>query len=148
MIYLKTNKELKTIREILLELYSYNIVSSIKAIQTYKDEHCKSLHCDEGKYRSFDDIIELIQTYIPEAKLEDIIHEMIILYIKQGKYIYPYYCNNIEMSTFHYYPYTVENIPEAKGFSKYSWEEIFEKVGINTVRELTEYTNKHKLEYV
>lgn len=148
MIYLKTDEELTTIREVLLELYSHTSYGDgKKSVATYTDKECTTLQCYKDKYRSFDETLELVHTYLPNAEIKDIIHELIVLHLDKPLYLYFYYCNDINMSTCHYYTDRPSGvIPESHGHSKYSWKDIFELVGIDDMDEYKSYIEKYKLE--
>lgn len=82
MIYLKLKQEPKTIEELLTELFSHKSNSGdIKSVETYKDKEYTIIDCDEDKYRSVDDLVEIVQTYFPDATPKEIFRTLIELKI-------------------------------------------------------------------
>ncbi len=76
-IYLKIDKP-NTIQELLLQLFScYGYYNT--GAETYFDEACTQIQCESNKWRSFDDIFEIVNTYFPNTEEKEIMHELLIL---------------------------------------------------------------------
>ena len=154
MIYIKTEKEINTISDLLKELYSdaKSPDNFIWTVTTYSDPECKYEQCDNRRRRSFDDVHELILTYFPDAELKDIVHEIVTLdlYWNDKKcYLYPAHCGDISKITIYYY--TVQHswmdLDEIYKYdSKYSWEELLNLIRIKDYSNYKEYIEKHKKE--
>lgn len=83
MIYLKNTK-------------FYNRKSLIKYFikekpATYSDTNCTIIQCEEGKYRSVTELLELVQTYFPKTTLNDVLL-IIKRLIDEGHYIALVWC--------------------------------------------------------
>ncbi len=93
MIYIKTEKEPENFKELLLMFFSLELTSDrISTVTSYFDKECTKEQCQENKMRSFDDILELAQTYFPEITPKEVFHELITLDMKStnGRKYFPH----------------------------------------------------------
>lgn len=75
MIYLKNVSEnIKTVEDVLDNLFKYSkSTSTYSTVTTYSDKECKIVQCVEDCNRSFEDIVELVNTYLPNISEKEII---------------------------------------------------------------------------
>ena len=105
-IYVKHGRK-KSIKEFLIEFFkSEKRNGCLTNVETFKDIECTQLQCDEGKYRSFDEILELVNTYYKNVSAKKLIN---ILYNLQPtdskgniKKFYSLYCSTVEKSVLLY----------------------------------------------
>lgn len=143
----------KTLREFLIKLFSSESSNYRLNVETYHDEECKSLQCQRNKYRSFDDILDCVNTYYKNITPKCLIHTLLTLNIKNDKgqicCLHIGICSGIKRIRMLYYPYPLENtysseIPCEKYNSKYSWIDLLEMLNITTSKELINYIKKYK----
>jgi len=151
-IYLKIEKP-NSVEELLLKLFLSELNSTYNTgSNTYTDIECTQIQCEAGKWRSFDDIYEIVNTYFPNTDEKTVIHEILVLPMKttKGKELFPYfnYCNKINMCTmmFYYTYHACETTFSTKtGEGKYAWGTLFELLGITNAEQLKDYIlNKPK----
>jgi hypothetical protein len=104
------------------------------------------LQCTEGKYRSFDDLIDIVRTYYPDTSEKQLVHELVILK-HEGSTHKPWFihCLDIKKPTFAYY--TTQFGPASPGNmseSKYNWPMLLDKIGVTSLDELNNYINKYQ----
>ena len=100
MIYLKLDKKPRTIKELLTALFSFPQWGgqTLKSTRTYRNETCSEVECMENKYRSVDNVIEIIQTYFPKTTEKQAIKKLINLtvnYNGRNYFVKFYNCNDI-----------------------------------------------------
>ena len=80
-IYVKFAEENKpkTVREFLNKFFSSHKENYIRNVETYSDKECTILQCKADKYRSFDDIFELVKTYYPIVSIGTIFKILLTL---------------------------------------------------------------------
>ncbi len=167
-IYLKNIKKPKSIRQLLGFLFnntSGSIYGSTTNVVTYSDIECKTVQCVKGKFRSFDDILEICTTYFPNITVKKVVKELVTLRMKVKTkegivYQYPWLvvCGDIQKITI---KYTKSGLSENNNFflhtsasvldirmkkdSKYSWFELLNMLGLKegTLKEFIEYYNKN-----
>jgi len=151
MIYIKLKKKPESIKELLTLFFSSELMDDRRLnVESYSNEECTDIQCDRNKLRSFDDILELVQTYFPSAEPKEVIHDLITLDLKTetGRELYPHLgdCSTINRIRFLYYKeyHYVEFCNIEKRNSKYSWKELLSLLEINNNSELEEYVKKHK----
>ena len=149
-IYLKIEKP-KTISELLLKLLITENGAYNSGNATYSDEACTEVQCEAGKWRSFDDIFELVNTYFPNTDEKTTMLEIMALDIKttKGYVLRPYFnfCNQINMCTMMYYsdPHIAKTAcTKEKGIGKYAWGDLLELLGITNIEELKDYIDNNK----
>jgi len=137
-----------------LEQFYYNRERSDYAIgyYTYYDKECKNIQNDR-KWRSFDDLLELVQTYYPSISHIKLMHYLLILKI-------PISNNNITkphlgicegMSKIRYIPYhtsSYSSINEKMRKSIYTWGQLLEPLGIFNEKDFKEYIKKNKIKTI
>jgi hypothetical protein len=121
------------------------------SVETYFDEECKKVQCKTGIIRSFDDLYTCCLTYFPKTKPETLFKKLITTYIDMGNYnarIYFGRCNTIKRMTCYYMNGNLNNFKYFINLeqleSKYSYKELFNKLGINSQQDLNEYLKTHK----
>ena len=138
MIYLQKNFKPKTIKEVIIKLYSKtsNNSSLIKSCTTYSDPNCTIIECDENKLRSIDAVIEIIKTYFPEASDEEIFKELFdtVIIINGIKHvIYPIDCQDIKMPTISFSKHsTILFAGSVHPKSKYNWDDVIKSIGFKS----------------
>lgn len=137
-----------TVGEFIPFLYSHQ-GGVVTAIATYEDEECTIEQSKNDAWRSFDDLIIIINTYYPGTTEKELIHELICADIKGAKYqCYPYLvlCSAIKKCTISYYAFTRGDgtFLEGRGNSKCSWGELLLLLGITNDKELKEYIKANK----
>jgi len=146
-IYLKLNKKPKTIQELLLELFAYGNNDKRTNVNTYNNKDCTSLQCNENKFRSFDEVYDIICTYFPRTTLKEAIHELISLDfgLENPLYIKMINCSTINRIVLYY---TTESFNSnifgiAKYNSIYSWDDLLLYLNIKSKEELKSYVKKY-----
>lgn len=163
-IYLDLNFTPKNIKELIKSVYfytsDYGEIDSIKSFDliiknknscifrsnySYLDKDCTILNCKQGKYRSFDDIEIIINTYFPNTSKEDILHNI----IKLDKELVPIFhnCTDIGKPTLYYTGTRYTNCPSIPSYyemknSEYTWQELFELINITDSVSLKDYFNE------
>ena len=148
-IYLKIDKP-NSIEDVLLNLFAFK-GHYHTGVETYFDEACTQVHCDANKWRSFDDIFEIVNTYFPNTDVKEVIHQLLILPLQKsnGIDLYPYFvfCNKINMCTLMQYPGLTScdtSFTQTKGAGKYAWRELLELLGITNFEELKNYIEQNR----
>lgn len=159
-IYVNFEKP-ETIGEFLIKFFSYSCEASyvFKSVETYKDKECIELECGKDKFRSFDALLEIINTYYPDTTPKQLMHELLVLDIrKYDKRYYPYliFCEDIDNITFCYYYekhkyYQLFSDNYDKGIKQihniYTWRELLNMLDITNEEQLHSYIdNKGKIE--
>jgi len=119
---------------------------------TYLNEECTFIQTVSGKFRSPDDLFEIIRTYFPDATNNEIMHELLVGDFEDynGDELFPqlYHCTSMNRLRFMYHCYTsnTEFSKINKYDSKYTWSELLNPLGIYTNKDLDEYVRKYKEE--
>ncbi len=147
MIYLKLQRKPKTISELFDRLFSYWDRNQYKSCQTYKDAEATKVECLGNKYRSVDDIVEIVQTYFPESTEQEIFWELLHFRIQREDSTYVsclIHCLNISRPTIcltrnSKYPLVIDYFESSlMTKSKYKdWKTICAMVGIYSEEELS-----------
>lgn len=153
-IYLKFEKyekKPKTIYDLLKKLFSNGSVV-ITNIKTYSNEKCSHLQCDKGKYRSFDDIVRIVNTYFPNTSVKDVFGHLLKLkvlnYYGNNCKLQMDFCNTMNKiklyySSAKYKENTFNSIKSLPRYnSKYSWNDLFEMLDIKTVEDLIKFSEE------
>lgn len=149
MIYLKIEKP-ETISELLIALFQHSEGHYYVGTTTYSDEKCEVIQCENGKWRSFDDVYEIINTYFPGTDEKEIMHQILTTDFKRRITLYyPYFvfCSKIQKSTMILYPHIYSNSTQftyKKVDSKYCWGELFELLGIRTNDDKNNYIEQNR----
>jgi len=159
MIYLKAfkNKKPDNIRHVIRELYNCKAEYSdhlYKSVETYKDENCKSVECHELRLRSWDDIIEIVQTYFSDASEQEILKQVIETKVGTNSYFTPVNCPNILKPTvcyrdniFIFISNDLETPFEFTNSRFKSWKEILSSMDISSLVELDKYVRNNAKDY-
>lgn len=147
MIYLKFKTPPKTIKAVLRKLFSHKVGQFqpyFKSTITYSDPECTQIECKADKYRSVDDIVDIVHTYFPDATEKEIFNTLIryrVRYKGRNHRIRLVNCNDIKRPTVFFY----DNEPiVAKPFearhlvnSRYkNWKTVCKIAGIKSKKEL------------
>lgn len=156
-IYLKLDKKPKTIRQLLLKLFSAEQPgnSHITAVETYYDKECKHVQCTSPRSRSFDDVLDICKTYFPKTNPKIVFKNLILLNpdFKNGEKTQMYFgnCGTINRIKFYYVTndtkkvsaYTPFNCTNKLG-SRFSWQDLTDMLNIKTPTEYLNYIDKNK----
>jgi len=143
-------------KDFLERLFSYSETGdTVYSIETYKDKECTEEQCPKKKYRSFDDLLELINTYY-KVEEKELMHLLLVINIEvEGSPRFPWFvnCTDIYKPTLNYYisfnkndifKIFEEDIENKMFNSEYNWYSLFQLLGINNQKELEEYVKGHK----
>lgn len=127
----------QTLRELLKRLFNYKYDGMVKTVATYYDQNCTDEQCDEDRYRSFDDVLELTQTYFPQITKEELIRTLISLDIIDAvgrkMYFFMSSCSDIRRVVI-YYHYSSCSYQQAdyanQHNSQWSWITLLNDAGI------------------
>ncbi len=147
-LYVKFKKP-RTIKEFLIEFYKNTDYGCGTAGVTYFDVECTKIHCSKS-YRSFDDLLELVQTYYPSTTPKRMIYHLITLKIlnpKTNRMFVPHLGVCAGMGRIRYIPYPDWNcssyLTKQMGQSKYTWKELLSLLNIKDIRELKEFVKNN-----
>jgi len=127
-IYTKIGKQ-HSIKKFLTLFFSEYKGNYLTNVETYSDIDCKDIQCSAKRYRSFDDMLLIVNTYYKNVSAEKLINILYNLNIKD-KRVHVIYCNNINKVTLLFnnsYP-TISNSDTNKGIGKYSQKELSEMI--------------------
>lgn len=123
-------------------------------VETYLDVECTKVQCIAHKYRSFDDMFIIVNTYFPGTTEKELMHLLLTtpIYGRDGDRMSCYLaqCGTIRRIVFLFYQHSNE-FHGSNPFmcsqydSKWNWAELLNQLEIKTLPELTLYTEKHKL---
>ncbi len=140
-----------TLKEFLTLFFSYDNGYQCKSVKTYYDEACVDLQCEENKYRSFDDLFDIVNTYydVSEKELVQELIDLIIIKNDTKHYVYFSNCSDIKRITVFYYNRLNHRLYEPGEYSnqynsKYHWFELLTMIGINNKDEYLTYLDKLK----
>lgn len=125
----------KTVEEFLTKFFSnsktYN--DYLTNVETFSDPECTTIQCHSGKYRSFEEVLECVNTYYDELKPKDLmlILDSLVLKHPNGtkRMLYTLFCETIckpVMLFAHDYKTICDS--DKKGIAKHSWEELFNMI--------------------
>lgn len=159
-IYLAKGIRVKNLKDLLTKLLiceDHNMASNLRTYYRIKD--IEIIQCHKYKYRSFDDILLIAQTYYPKVKVETVFKTLLLLNNEKFKdkktisedSLIPItlsFCNTINRIRFINTSSRIRNftnlLGSTKGKSKYSWKELFKMIDINTTED---YLNFYKTHY-
>jgi len=101
MIYVKIKRQ-RYLKDFLILLYSHPFQSYLTCVESFKDSLFTIRQCKAGKYRSIDEILEIVNTYYPSITLKRLAKLLCSLEIKKNNgtyYFYSLYCSKIEGTT-------------------------------------------------
>ena len=137
-------KKPRTINEFLLTFYTQREGSSqAYAAITYTNKECTYVQCDKIR-RSFDDLLEIVQTYYPSTTPELLISRLLKLKIPNYNSIYLINCEGMRKLRISYYNGGFKStyskaILVSKYDSKYSWKELLNMIGITNDEQYENY---------
>ena len=119
-------------------------------VETYSDIECKTIQCQANKFRSFDNVLELVWTYFPEVTISDLVHELLTadIRLKDGRQLYFHMSNCMSIKRIRMLYYIKESASPfeiSKYDSKYSWKELLNMLNIKDMDSLKKYIKKYKL---
>jgi hypothetical protein len=147
-IYVKFAEESKpkTVREFLHKFFSSCKDQYLRNVTTYSDKECKILQCKANKYRSFDDIFELVKTYYPTVSIGTIFRILLTLNPKHDGTVYNLYmmsCSKIQKINCLYVKFQADKVKNYDNIinqplydSNYTYEELFDMIGVKNQKNL------------
>ena len=147
-IYVKFAEENKpkTVREFLHKFFSSYKEQYLRNVKTYSDKECTILQCNSDKYRSFDDIFELVKTYYPTVSIGTIFKILLTLKPKHNDIVYNLFmmsCSGIKKINCLYVKFkggSVKNysdiIQNTSYDSNYTYKELFNMIGVKNQEDL------------
>ena len=147
-IYVKFAEESKpkTVREFLNKFFSSYKEQYLRNVETYLDKECTVLQCKANKYRSFDDIFELVKTYYPTVSIGTIFKILLTLKPKHNDIVYNLFmmsCKDIKKINCLYVKFQGDSVKNYKEIisnttydSNYKYEELFNMIGVKNQEDL------------
>lgn len=139
----------ETISEFLTKFFSCMYMNDRRTnVETYSNEACTIIQCSANRYRSFDDVLILVNTYYPGTSPKDLMHILLSLNLKSkiGEQLYLHMgdCSTIRRIRMLFYRERPTHVfLSEKRQSLYSWQELLAMLGITNNGELIAYTKKH-----
>lgn len=141
MLYIKLDKKPKTLKELMIQFFSHKgVFGDRRGVATFNDPECQEQHTPVGKYRSFDDVLEVAKTYFPTTTKKKLMKVLIDLRFSEVSTsgepldlrLWIANCDGIERPTMVYNngggTYRVINDDKMKK-SKYKWSKLLALVG-------------------
>ena len=147
-IYVKFAEESKpkTVREFLHKFFSSYKDQYLRNVKTYSNKECTILQCDSDKYRSFDDIFELVKTYYPTVSIGTIFKILLTLKPKHDGTVYNLFmmsCSGIKKINCLYVKFKGDKVKNysdimqnASYDSNYTYKELFDMIGVKNQEDL------------
>lgn len=147
-IYVKFAEENKpkTVREFLHKFFSSYKEQYLRNVKTYSNKECTILQCDSDKYRSFDDIFELVKTYYPTVSIGTIFKILLTLKPKHNDIVYNLFmmnCSGIKKINCLYVKFKGDKVENYKEIisnntydSNYTYKELFDMIGVKNQEDL------------
>ena len=147
-IYVKFAEENKpkTVREFLHKFFSSYKEQYLRNVKTYSDKECTILQCNSDKYRSFDDIFELVKTYYPTVSIGTIFKILLTLKPKHNDIVYNLFmmsCSGIKKINCLYVKFKGSKVTHysdiinnASYDSNYTYKELFNMIGVKNQEDL------------
>lgn len=158
-IYLKKfkDKDPESIHELLVALFSYaESQDRLTSCTTYKDKACTTVQTPCNRFRSFDEVEMIVQTYFPEVTDPSVVmKELLGLNLYNGGtklYFSMGLCSTINRIRILYYIHKTPLINKDKYLSKYSWVDLMERLNLKNIDEIYALSeelrnNNEKVEY-
>lgn len=149
-IYTKFGKQ-PTIMKFLELFFDYPLWGErLLSCETYFDRECTLIQCEQGKYRSIEELLMCVRTYYTNVSFETLMRNLCNLKItKEGKnyYFRPYDCYDIKKTTVcmmmarqpHYF-----DLSNQKQNSFYSCMDCFKMGGIHNQEDYNNNIEKLK----
>lgn len=139
-------KKPKTVLEFLKLFYSRQIDNTqARGHYTYSDKECTIIQ-DQNYWRSFDDLLELVQTYYSSIIPVKLMHYLLVLKIKltNGRFTKPHLglCNGMDRIRYIPYQEICTNGDYLKRImikSKYTWSELLKPLDIHSIEDIEKY---------
>jgi hypothetical protein len=146
LIYLDLQSPPTSILDVIIKLHSGEGNSSVR---TYSDKECTIRQCYGGAWRSYEDTLNIVRTYFPEATEEQVTHAIIDSesHLKESHLIL-YSCDEIERINYYYSLFDSMNksswlvICQKQRESNKTWKQRLADIGINSWEELSEILKK------
>lgn len=155
-IYIKSDIKVKNVNDLLYKLLIKENGSNSSNLKTfYRYEGSEYEQCSENRYRSFDDILTICQTYFPSTKIETVFKKLLLLNNTKNNVLNDRlrqrfsYCGDIKRIRYignypsSLYGFYSDAMSRSQGESKYSWKDLFKMININNVEELKEFYLKN-----
>lgn len=154
-LYVKFAKEKRprTVKQFLIEYYSLRKDPYLAyGGDTYSNIECTIHHCGRS-YRSFDDLLDLVNTYYPSIKPKKLMHYLLTVKIKSSDkaegFYWPHLATCSGMGRIRYIPYYQKwydqnQINLRMGNSRYTWKELLAMLGITNEKEFFEYIETNR----
>ena len=158
-IYVKfaEEKKPKSIKEFLTKFFSEDDGTGyVRNVESYNNKECTSVQCVRNKYRSFDDTLELVQTYYKSSTPKKVFETLLNLKVLNGNnsecYLHMMSCSGIRRINFLYIAgKTGSAKTDYKSIcysdtynSKYSWQQLFAMLNINSNEDFTKYLKENE----
>lgn len=127
-IYVKFKKP-ETLPEFLILLFSHPGYNYLRNVTTYHDEECTKIQCKAGKNRSIDDVLEIVNTYYPDVKIEELCKVLFNLKIERDNTKYTLYglkCGTINRSVLLFTVINCDYSSDSPSDSKWTIRELYE----------------------
>ena len=147
-IYVKFAEENKpkTVREFLHKFFSSYKEQYLRNVKTYSDKECTILQCNSDKYRSFDDIFELVKTYYPTVSIGTIFKILLTLKPEHNQSTYNLFmmsCKDIKKINCLYVKFKGDKVTNYSDIiqnvsydSNYTYKELFDMIGVKNQEDL------------
>ena len=147
-IYVKFAEENKpkTVREFLNKFFSSHSEGYLRNVKTYSDKECTILQCNSDKYRSFDDIFELVKTYYPIVSIGTIFKILLTLKPEHNQSTYNLFmmsCSDIKKINCLYVKFQGNKVTNYSDIihntsydSNYTYKELFDMIGVKNQEDL------------
>lgn len=153
-IYIKVDKRPKNVKQLLEIFYDSNSIprygNVYKGLNTYFDKECTKVQCITGKYRSFDDLFYLCQTYFPIVTPRKVLFELLnIKFSSPGTKIQCHNCSGMRRIRIIPYNCNIQSysniIENYKYDSKWSWKELLSMININNQEDLLNFKKQYSI---
>lgn len=151
MIYIKLNNPPESIVDLIVNFYqppSGKIGGiDLRGVASYFDPECTKLQCPPNRLRSYEDTLELVRTYFPEATEEDVTRGILESALVKKVPLYIMTCSTIRRINYFYRNFgkVTNDIYKELCHSKYdsekSWNERFADIGITNFEQVKKYLN-------
>ena len=147
-IYVKFAEESKpkTVRKFLHKFFSSYKEQYLRNVKTYSNKECTILQCDSDKYRSFDDIFELVKTYYPTVSIGTIFKILLTLKPEHNQSTYNLFmmsCSGIKKINCLYVKFKGDKVKNYSDIiqntsydSNYTYKELFDMIGVKNQEDL------------
>ncbi len=154
-LYVKFNEneeKPETVRDLLKKMFSNNgSFGCMTAIESYSNRKLTNIQCAKNRYRSFDDVFRIVNTYFPDTSSEEIIKTLLTLKVNNinnnSCNLMLSYCSDIRKPVMYYSDITMNESLTSwsggmRGYSKYTWKELLRLAGFNINQEVFDYAKE------